>query len=150
MHKPDCTLCQTVGGELLWQNATLRVIDAQDALYPGFTRVVWNNHVAEMTDLAPSDRLTLMQVVWCVEATQRSVLLPDKINLAAFGNMVSHLHWHIVPRWRDDPHFPDPVWASLRAADAQSQMTQAHRRTHILQRIPAYRTALARELDSLV
>lgn len=35
---------------------------------------------------------------------------PDKINLAEFGNMVPHLHWHIIPRYTDDSHFPESIW----------------------------------------
>jgi diadenosine tetraphosphate (Ap4A) HIT family hydrolase len=35
---------------------------------------------------------------------------PDKINLASLGNVVPHLHWHVIPRFVDDPHFPNPVW----------------------------------------
>jgi diadenosine tetraphosphate (Ap4A) HIT family hydrolase len=38
------------------------------------------------------------------------VLQPDKINLASLGNVVPHLHWHVIPRFADDPHFPNPVW----------------------------------------
>ncbi|MHB1094167.1 HIT family protein [Thiobacillus sp.] len=40
----------------------------------------------------------------------RDVMRPDKINLASLGNVVPHLHWHVVPRFGDDPHFPNPVW----------------------------------------
>jgi diadenosine tetraphosphate (Ap4A) HIT family hydrolase len=37
---------------------------------------------------------------------------PDKINLASLGNVVPHLHWHVIPRFADDAHFPSPIWAS--------------------------------------
>ena len=56
----DCPLCQDVGGELIWQNDFARVILADEALYPGFCRVVLQQHVAEMTDLIPADRQQLM------------------------------------------------------------------------------------------
>ncbi|GAB3263890.1 hypothetical protein GCM10027296_39740 [Chitinimonas naiadis] len=52
-----------------------------------------------------------MNAVWAVEEVLRHELQPDKINLASLGNVVPHLHWHIIPRWRDDPHFPSPIWA---------------------------------------
>ena len=35
---------------------------------------------------------------------------PDKINWAQFGNMVPHLHWHIIARYQDDSHFPESIW----------------------------------------
>ncbi len=108
----DCPLCTTTGGELIWQNDFARVILADEVGYPGFCRVVLKQHIAEMTDLNPAERLHLMNIVWAVEAVLRSTLQPTKINLACLGNMVPHLHWHIIPRWSDDPHFPAPIWAS--------------------------------------
>ena len=45
-----CPLCADAGGELVWRDDRLRVILADEALYPGFTRVVWNAHVAELSD----------------------------------------------------------------------------------------------------
>ncbi|MNC89752.1 hypothetical protein D3C83_57330 [compost metagenome] len=53
-----------------------------------------------------------MRVVFGVEAGLRELLRPDKINLASLGNAVPHLHWHVIPRFRNDPHFPSPIWAS--------------------------------------
>lgn len=113
---PDsaCPLCTGPGGEHVWSDARLRVILAAEPAFPGFTRVVWQDHVAEMTDLSAADRDHFMQVVWTVETVQRTVFQPDKINLAALGNMVPHLHWHVIPRWRDDAAFPDAVWAPPR------------------------------------
>ena len=59
-------------------------------------------------------RAHLMTVVWAVEAALRQVLDPVKINLASLGNQVPHLHWHVIPRFEDDAHFPDAVWAPPR------------------------------------
>ena len=50
-----------------------------------------------------------MNVVYAVEGLLRDSLQPDKINLASFGNVVPHLHWHVIPRFADDPHFPNAV-----------------------------------------
>lgn len=111
----NCELCEAKGGEVLLQNAEWRVILVDDANYPGFCRVIWNAHVAEMTDLLPAQRSSLMQVVCKVEQVIREVMAPHKINLASLGNMVPHLHWHIIPRYLDDAHFPNPVWATAKA-----------------------------------
>lgn len=109
-----CELCISPGGAVLWQSATCRVIRVDDPHYLGFCRVIWNEHVREMTDLDPAARDSLMRVVFAVEAVVRELFLPDKINLASFGNMVPHVHWHIIPRWIDDRHFPEPIWGSVR------------------------------------
>ena len=105
-----CELCDTVGGELLWQGERLRVIHAIEPGYPGFCRVIWEAHVKEMTDLEDEDREHLMDVVFAVESVLREQLDPLKVNLASLGNHVPHLHWHVVPRFADDPHFPGPLW----------------------------------------
>lgn len=78
--------------------------------------MVWNDHVREMSDLAAEDRLHLMNIVFGVETTLREQLRPDKINLAALGNRVPHLHWHVIPRFRDDAHYPDAIWSEARRA----------------------------------
>jgi len=105
-------LCDTLGGTLLWQDTFCRVILADEADYPGFLRVVVNAHVKEMGDLPVSDQEKLMRVVFAAEAALRKVMQPDKINLASLGNVVPHLHWHVIPRYEDDPHFPNPVWGA--------------------------------------
>lgn len=106
-----CALCDSVGGELLFAGRQLRVVAADEALHPGFCRVIWNAHVAEMSDLPPAARSTLMGAVFATESALRAVLAPDKINLASLGNQVPHLHWHVIARFRDDPHFPAPIWS---------------------------------------
>jgi len=113
----SCPLCDAPGGTLLWQDDFCRVVRADEADYPGFLRVILNTHVKEMTDLAVADQQALMRVVFAAEAALRAVMAPAKVNLASLGNVVPHLHWHVIPRFTDDPHFPNPVWgAKLRDA----------------------------------
>jgi diadenosine tetraphosphate (Ap4A) HIT family hydrolase len=106
----SCTLCTKPGGAVLWRDDFLRVVLVDEADYPGFCRVIMNAHVTEMSDLAPTERARLMAVVFEAEVLLREALRPDKINLASLGNLTPHLHWHVIPRWRDDPHFPGSIW----------------------------------------
>lgn len=85
--------------------------------YPGFCRVIWREHAKEMTDLPPVDQRHLMHIVFAVEQALRELLKPDKINLASLGNMTPHLHWHVIPRFHDDRHFPNPVWGQVAARE---------------------------------
>ena len=98
----------------IWCDARVRVVSAADADYPGFLRVIWHAHVREMTDLELAEREHCLRVVLAVEQALRETLHPEKINLASFGNQVPHVHWHVIPRFADDAHFPDPVWAPRR------------------------------------
>jgi diadenosine tetraphosphate (Ap4A) HIT family hydrolase len=107
-----CELCEADGGEVLWRDARCRVVHVDEPGYPGYCRVIWNVHVREMTQLAEDERRDFMCVVFAVEAAVRELLDPDKVNLASLGNVTPHLHWHVVPRFRDDPHFPNSIWGA--------------------------------------
>lgn len=113
MTEASCELCRQPGGSILWQSGNCRVVRVDDPFQPGFCRVIWQRHVREMTDLSFAERTELMGVVFAVEAAVRQCFAPDKINLASFGNVVAHLHWHVIPRWFDDRHFPEPIWGRV-------------------------------------
>lgn len=117
----NCPLCASDGGELVWMNGGLRVVTVDEPDLPGYTRVILNRHVAEMTELAATEQLRIMELVFLVEAVQRSILGPDKVNLASLGNMTPHVHWHVIPRWRNDPWFPDSIWSARHERDAATQ-----------------------------
>jgi diadenosine tetraphosphate (Ap4A) HIT family hydrolase len=106
-----CELCAEAGGRLVWQNDEARVVLVDDPAHPGFCRVILREHVAEMTDLAEPRRAALMRLVFAVESALRALLPAHKINLASLGNVVPHLHWHVIPRYLHDPEFPSPIWA---------------------------------------
>lgn len=112
MKQPGCELCETEGGRLVLSNEFLRVVLVDEPDFPGFARVIWNDHVREMSDLAAGQQQRLMQAVFAVERAQRAVLAPAKVNLASLGNVTPHLHWHVIPRFADDSHFPQPIWGS--------------------------------------
>ncbi|WP_194711463.1 HIT family protein [Noviherbaspirillum soli] len=134
-----CELCEGSGGEELYRDHQLRVVLVDDAQYPGFCRVIWHTHVKEMTDLAPTERSAMMQMVMKVETALREAMNPDKVNLASLGNMTPHLHWHVIPRFADDAHFPSPVWANAqRATDAATLAARTAQ-------LAALRAALARQ-----
>ncbi len=138
----NCLLCDQAGGEIIWSNASCRVVDAQDATYPGSTRVIWQDHVAEMTDLEIVARQHLMKIVLMVEDVMRHQLKPQKVNLASLGNHVPHLHWHIIPRWSDDATFPEPIWAAIKRLDEKV----VARRETIKTLLPNFHVALQQRL----
>ena len=105
-----CEFCDSAGGELLWRDDLCRVVLVDEPDHPGFCRVILNRHAREMTDLPPTDRERLMRVVFAVEAALRRAMQPDKLNLASLGNIVPHLHWHVIPRFADDRYFPNSIW----------------------------------------
>ena len=117
----ECELCRADGGRVLWRDALLRIVAVDAPDYPGFCRVIVNRHAAEMTDLPVAERDAVMRAVFAVEAALRDAMRPDKINLASLGNMVPHVHWHVIPRFRDDRHFPAAIWAAAARAGSPSR-----------------------------
>jgi diadenosine tetraphosphate (Ap4A) HIT family hydrolase len=129
-----CPLCHPPGPErVLWADRHCRVILVGHPDHPALCRVIWQRHVREMTDLRAAQRAHVLRVVLAVEKALRRLARPVKINLASLGNQVPHLHWHVVPRFRDDAHFPDSVWSARRrrgsrhAVDA-TELAQSLRR----------------------
>ncbi len=116
-----CPLCNDVGGVLIATGPRWRVIRAEDAAFPAFYRVVWTEHVAEFSALSPTHRTECMAVVCAVEQALIVALRPAKINLAALGNVVPHLHWHVIARFEDDSHFPQPVWGVAQREQASPE-----------------------------
>lgn len=148
MQSSDCVLCNEDGGRLLWRNDSLRVVAVDDEL-PGYTRVIRRSHQPEMTDLSTLEQHELMQAVFLIEGVQRQILQAHKVNLASLGNMTPHLHWHIVPRWRDDPWFPDSIWAPRRPATESAVTAWQTRRASLADLLPAYEAALHAALRPL-
>ena len=131
-----CNLCRETGGDVLWSDDLCRVVLVDDARYPGYCRVINQAHVPEMTDLSAEQRRRLMDVTFGVESAVRSTVRPDKVNLASLGNMTPHLHWHVIPRWADDSHFPAPIWAAaVRPVPARAQPAHAVLATEITARL---------------
>ena len=87
----------------------VRVTDTPD--HPLFYRVIVTAHVAEFSALSPADRAALMDAVVVVEEVLLQHAAPTKVNLASLGNVVPHLHWHVIARFEDDAQFPAPIWA---------------------------------------
>jgi len=109
-----CDFCEGDGGALIFRHEKWRVIRVEGGegdAFAGYTRVIWNAHVRELTDLSAAERQQFMAAVFAVEGALRASLTPHKMNVASLGNLTPHLHWHIIPRYLDDPAFPKPVWA---------------------------------------
>ncbi len=139
----ECPFCTGEGGDVVWRDPVLRVVLANEIGYPGFARVIWHAHVAEMSDLPAAAREHVMRAVFAVETAQRTVMSPHKINVASLGNMVPHVHWHVIPRYRDDVHFPGSVWSAPQREVPTAVLAERAAWT------PALREALVAELNRL-
>jgi diadenosine tetraphosphate (Ap4A) HIT family hydrolase len=121
-----CPLCSPSADiDILWEDDFCRVVLLHDIDYPAYCRVELRAHVKEMTDLPIDNRARMMKTVFAVETAIREVLQPDKINLASLGNKTPHLHWHVIPRFEDDKHFPNSHWGEAMREGNTSALSSA-------------------------
>jgi diadenosine tetraphosphate (Ap4A) HIT family hydrolase len=144
MRVDACPLCEAAGGEVVFAADAFRVVRTDEGGFPAFYRVIWNRHVAELSDLQPAERALCLDAVVVVEQALRAHLRPHKVNLASLGNLVPHLHWHVIARFEWDSHFPAPVWA---AAQRQPDASATQR---VVAALPLLESDMARQLSTLV
>ena len=109
-----CPMCRK------WQeDADLRVAELdycyvvliRDQFFTGYCFVFAKAHVTELFHLDVETRQGIIEEVSSVAAALSRVFNPTKINYELLGNMVPHMHWHLVPRFNDDPLWPRPIWS---------------------------------------
>ena len=135
----DCPMCRR------WDDdSDLRIIELphsyvilnRDQYFPGYTLLFVKEHATELFHLDQNVRTALMEEISSVAQALYKTYTPAKINYELLGNMVPHIHWHIVPRFSSDPLWPRPIWA------------EAHEELHLRpaeyrQRIDTIRSALS-------
>jgi diadenosine tetraphosphate (Ap4A) HIT family hydrolase len=118
MTEMKCPLCAAQGETVVFTHPKFRIIQVSQPEYPVYFRLIWKEHVREVSDLSEEDGLLLWKALRLLEREIIAAAHPDKINWAQFGNQVPHLHWHLIGRWADDVSFPDSAWsAPKRSAD---------------------------------
>lgn len=88
----------------------LRLINNSD--YPWLILIPKINDLVEITDLRTEDYSKFCGEIKTVAEIMQKLFNPDKLNIAAIGNIVTQLHVHIIARYKDDKVFPKPVWGS--------------------------------------
>jgi diadenosine tetraphosphate (Ap4A) HIT family hydrolase len=81
-----------------------------DQFFPGWTVLVFHRHVTELFQLAPPERVKLIEEVSRVAGALSEIYHAKKINYELLGNQLPHIHWHVIPRLPDDPAPLEPVW----------------------------------------
>jgi diadenosine tetraphosphate (Ap4A) HIT family hydrolase len=110
----SCQMCTKWDDEPELRIAELEccyVLLNRDQFFPGYTFVLVKEHVTELFHLGREERILVMEEVAAVASALSMLFKADKINYELLGNMVPHMHWHLVPRFRTDPLWPRPIWA---------------------------------------
>jgi len=115
-----CELCDQDDAPAIWRDDDWRVVRVADAAFPAFYRVVSRAHVRELSQLSRPARHRAIDLVCAVERVLIERLQPTKVNLASLGNVVPHLHWHVIARFEGDSHFPQPIWGMKQREDVDA------------------------------
>lgn len=83
----------------------------RDQAFRGRCLVTLREHYTELFQLTPAMRTALMEDVTRIAEALFRALSPIKINYELLGNLVPHIHWHLIPRFREDGIYPKPIWA---------------------------------------
>lgn len=92
-----------------------RLLLMKDANYPWFILVPTRAGIGEIHQLDISDQQQLIRESSHLAAGLSAALSPDKLNIAALGNVVPQLHLHHIVRYRSDAAWPAPVWGRVPA-----------------------------------
>jgi diadenosine tetraphosphate (Ap4A) HIT family hydrolase len=87
-----------------------RVLLMNDASYPWLILVPARAGMRDLIDLAAADRAVLLDEIVRACDILRAMVKPDKLNVAALGNVVAQLHVHVIARFATDAAWPKPVW----------------------------------------
>jgi len=71
-----------------------------------FTRAVRK----EFSECTLDEKRMIWSLLDIIEREMLEYYRPEKINIASFGNMLPHVHWHITARFKEDSYFPEPMW----------------------------------------
>ena len=112
--------------------ALCSVLLMDDARFPWLILVPRRAGASEITDLSPEDARGLMDEMRIATGVMLALTKPDKVNVAALGNVVSQLHVHVIGRFLSDPAWPKPVWGV-----GTGQPYPHHARAQMIERIGA-------------
>lgn len=66
----------------------------------------------EFSECTAEEKAAIWTALDRIEKAMLSYYHPEKINIASFGNMLPHVHWHIMARFKEDSYFPEPMWGT--------------------------------------
>ena len=113
MKDPNCGYCS--GGEIL-AGFGIKICDLEvsqlilfkEQSHPGRVIVAYKDHVSEMVDISDEDRSRFFADVNHAAQALHRAFHPDKINYGAYGDGGCHLHFHLVPKYKDEFEWGTP------------------------------------------
>ena len=83
---------------------------ADEQVYRGYCLILLHEHADHLDEVPIERQVQLWEDIARVAAALRKELAPVRINYACLGNFLTHVHWHVIPRYADDPEPLHPIW----------------------------------------
>ncbi len=94
--------------EIVWENENFFIQKHKSSL--PWVKLFTKESYKELSDIPFNLKIEMFGLIEDIEIALREFYNPDKINIASFGNMLPHMHWHIIARFENDPYFPKTPW----------------------------------------
>lgn len=123
----DCPFCHKLTrlhelpDDIVWQFVHSVAFLGPWQFYHGYCILVWRRHATELSQLSETERRGYLDEMCLLAEAIKQCFSPHKLNYELLGNQVPHLHWHLFPRYRDDPEALKPVWLALDRAERNEQ-----------------------------
>lgn len=123
----DCVFCAKLHrteppDDLVWRFPNSTAYLGPWRFYQGYCVLVCGTHATEMCRLPSDKRRAYLDEMCLLAEAVENAFRPHKLNLESLGNQVPHLHWHVFPRYLDDPHRLQPVWLDLQHAETDEDV----------------------------
>jgi diadenosine tetraphosphate (Ap4A) HIT family hydrolase len=119
---PNCLFCKKLAAlpahDVVWEFPHSVAFLGPWQYYQGHCILVARTHATELFHLRDDERHAYLDEMCELAEAIHSSFRPHKLNYELLGNQVPHLHWHLFPRYPDDPDSLRPAWVALERAEA--------------------------------
>jgi diadenosine tetraphosphate (Ap4A) HIT family hydrolase len=129
MRVPVCPFCDRAASpdqrppdDLVWRFPHSVAVLGPWQFYRGYCVLFSRRHASELSGLDDEERRAFLDEMCLLARAVESSFRPRKLNYELLGNQVPHLHWHLFPRFADDPDALKPVWLALDRAERDSDL----------------------------
>jgi diadenosine tetraphosphate (Ap4A) HIT family hydrolase len=83
---------------------------ADEQVYRGYCLIILHEHADHLDEVPIERQVQLWEDIARVASALKKELAPVRLNYACLGNFLTHVHWHVIPRYADDPEPLHPIW----------------------------------------
>ena len=95
---------------MIYEN-DLVIVEIEPSEIP-WVKVFTQRKIKEFSECTATEKTEIFRIIDIVEKSMLNYFVADKINIASFGNLLPHVHWHVMARFEGDSYFPEPMWGA--------------------------------------